>query len=57
VTGQLTGQEHPLALAEKIVKIAGDADENTARVALEIARLLLAHREAEKVKFLSETLT
>ena len=35
---------HPSQLAEEIVKLVGDADDSTARAAIEIAQILLRHR-------------
>jgi hypothetical protein len=51
-----TGQ-HPCILADKILKVVGDADSSTARVALQIASLLLAHRDVAEAEFLRNTLT
>ena len=41
----------PVQLAAEIVKVVGDADDNTARTALEIARLLLIHRKEAEIDF------
>lgn len=43
--------ENPTQLAEQIVKALGDADSNTALSALEIAKVILLHREAAARKF------
>ena len=53
----MTGQQHPSALAELVLKTLGDADDSTARVALEIAKLLLAHRKVAEIEFLNEVST
>jgi hypothetical protein len=44
----------PVQLAEEILKMVGDADDNTARTALDIARLLIGHRKSAEIDFLSE---
>jgi hypothetical protein len=41
----------PIQLAEEVIKVVGDADSGTARTALEIARLLLLHREEAAQEF------
>lgn len=41
----------PVQLAEEIVKIVGDFDDNTAHIALQIARLLLEHRQLAELEF------
>jgi hypothetical protein len=41
----------PVQLAEEIVKQIGDADRDTAVTALEIARLLVNHRERAAIDF------
>lgn len=41
----------PVQLAEEIVKVVGDADSSTALTALDIARLLIVHREEAAIKF------
>jgi len=47
----VTGLMNPTALAEQIVKQIGDTDHNSAVTALEIARLLLDHRERAAIRF------
>ena len=49
----MTGQQHPCRLAEEIVKLVGDADDCTARIALEIAEALLRHRKIAEMEFLA----
>ena len=44
----------PIQLAEAILKAMGDADDNTARTALEIAKLLLIHRKSAEIEFMSD---
>lgn len=44
----------PVQLAEQIVRLVGDVDDNTARVALEIAKLLLIHRKSAEIEFTSD---
>ena len=41
----------PQALAEEVLKVVGDADENTAHTALKIADLLLTHRKMAEIDF------
>jgi|HubBroStandDraft_6_1064221.scaffolds.fasta_scaffold75983_3 hypothetical protein len=41
----------PIQLAEEIVKVVGDADSGTALTALQIARLLILHREDAALEF------
>jgi hypothetical protein len=41
----------PTQLAEEIFKVVGDTDSDTAKTALEIARLLLIHRELARITF------
>jgi len=41
----------PLQLAEEVMKTVGDADLDTALTALQIARLLLFHREESALEF------
>jgi hypothetical protein len=41
----------PTQLAEEVLKVVGDADDGTARTALEIARLLLLHRGDAEIEF------
>jgi hypothetical protein len=41
----------PTQLAEEIFKVVGDTDNNTAYFALDIARIILAHREAAQREF------
>jgi hypothetical protein len=50
----VTGQ-HPCKLAEDVLKVIGDADDGTARIALEIAAALLRHRKIAEMEFLSES--
>jgi hypothetical protein len=45
--------DHPCKLADEILKIVGDTDDSTARVALEIASLLLRHRQIAQAEFLN----
>lgn len=52
----MTGQT-PIELAEEIVKVVGDADDNTAHSALEIAAILLRHRKSAEIDFHHECLT
>lgn len=51
MTGPQRESMTPVQLAEEIVKVVGDADDNTARTALEIARLLLIHRKEAEIDF------
>jgi hypothetical protein len=44
----------PIQLAEEIVRLVGDADDNTAHTALQIAGLLLAHRKLAELDFHDE---
>ena len=44
----------PQQLADKVVEALGDADSNTAHTALEIAKLLLIHRESAARQFVNE---
>ncbi len=46
--------DQPGKLAEHLIKTLGDADYNTAHTALEIAKLLLLHRNAEMRAFVSD---
>jgi ABC-type microcin C transport system duplicated ATPase subunit YejF len=41
----------PIQLAEEIIKVVGDADSGTALTALQIARLLLLHRDDSASEF------
>jgi hypothetical protein len=45
VTGQDFGSMTPQDLASELVRVIRDADSNTAHTALEIAKLLIAHRD------------
>jgi hypothetical protein len=45
----------PVRLAEEIVKQMGDADHDTAVTALDIARLLVDHRERGAIHFNAST--
>jgi hypothetical protein len=47
----------PTHLAEEVLKIVGDADASTALTALQIARLLILHREEAADNFQSECRT
>jgi hypothetical protein len=47
----------PTQLAEEIFKVVGDTDNNTAYFALDMARLILAHREAAQREFESRCST
>jgi hypothetical protein len=40
-----------MQLAEEVMKVVGDADNNTAHTALQIARLLLLHRSDAESDF------
>jgi hypothetical protein len=53
VTGQRESMA-PVQLAEEIVRVVGDADDSTARAALDIAGILLQHRKESEIAFLSE---
>ena len=44
----------PTDLAKRIIKELGDADLSTAHAALEIAKVLLIHREAAARKFVND---
>lgn len=52
----MTGQT-PIQLAEQILRLVGDADDNTARTALRIADELLQHRKRAEIDFHQECLT
>jgi len=41
----------PVQLAEEVVKVVGDADSSTALTALQIARLLILHRDDAMIDF------
>jgi hypothetical protein len=43
----------PIELAQQVLRVVGDADADTAHTALEIARLLLNHRERAAIDFAS----
>jgi hypothetical protein len=45
---------NPQELADQIVRTLGDADSNTAHAALEIAKLLLIHRESAARHFVND---
>lgn len=47
--------QSPVQLAEQIVKQFGDTDHDTAVFALEIARLILNHRERAAIDFTIES--
>jgi hypothetical protein len=56
VTGQRESMT-PVQLAEEIVRVVGDADDNTANTAIKIAELLLLHRTMAEINFRKECLT
>jgi hypothetical protein len=41
----------PIQMAEEIIKVVGDADSHTAHTALQIARLLILHRDDTRIEF------
>jgi len=45
---------NPTQLAEEVMKVVGDVDSNTAHTALEIAKLLLIHRETAARQFVND---
>jgi len=45
----------PDELARELLKTLGDADHNTAQTALDIAKLLVGHRELDAHIYVSET--
>jgi|AP3Bu8745761321_1050154.scaffolds.fasta_scaffold455695_1 hypothetical protein len=47
----------PIQLGQEILKLVSDADDNTARVALRIAELLLDHRKLAEIEFMQATAT
>ena len=47
----------PTQLADEIFKVVSDTDSNTATTALDIAKLLLAHRELALIHFQNKVLT
>jgi len=52
----VTGQ-HPQKLADEVIGVLRDADSNTAHTALEIAKLLLRHRDHAQLDFDRELLS
>ena len=44
----------PCELAQEILKVVGDADDSTARIALKIADLLLMHRKDAEIDFIRD---
>ena len=46
---------HPTQLAEEIMKLVGDADDSTARAALEMAGILLRHRREAEIDFVNDS--
>ena len=47
----------PQSLAEEVLKVVGDADSDTARTALDIASLLLGHRDRACIEFEKQCIT
>ncbi|HWZ84068.1 MAG TPA: hypothetical protein VNW47_15670 [Terriglobales bacterium] len=48
-SSQHRDRAHPIQLAEEIVRIVGDASDCTASTAIQIAQLLLSHRNMELI--------
>jgi hypothetical protein len=47
----------PETLAQELIKTLGDADENTAGAAMEIAQILRRHRRIAQIEFEQECAT
>lgn len=45
----------PIQLAEEVMKVVGDASNDTAYAALDIAGILLKHRRMEEITFVAES--